>query len=116
MTVRPGQTNKFAEGYASGGPALYGGLGGGVMVSPGNGTGTVIGVGAGKSLGKIKKTLLPQEGVPRRPRENWSGMVEMGPSITSVPQTRPQNILWWGVFTAMMSFIAYVIVMSLLFR
>lgn len=43
-------------------------------------------------------------------------MVEMGPSITSVPQTRPQKIVWWSVFTAMMSFIVYVIVKSLLFR
>lgn len=54
MTVRPGQTNKFAEGYAGGGAALYGGVGAGVMVSPGNGTATVIGVGAGTTLGKTK--------------------------------------------------------------
>jgi hypothetical protein len=33
-----------------------------------------------------------------------------------VPQTRLQKIVWWSLFTAMMSFIVYVIVKSLLFR
>ncbi|VVD28098.1 two-partner secretion domain-containing protein [Paraburkholderia dioscoreae] len=51
-SVRPGQTNNFAGGYAGGGSALYGGLGGGIMVSPGNGTATVIGFGAGTNVGK----------------------------------------------------------------
>ncbi|MBY4696516.1 hypothetical protein K6W21_20820 [Burkholderia latens] len=51
-TVRPGQTNNFAGEYAGGGSALYGGLGGGVMVSPGNGTATVVGFGAGVNVGK----------------------------------------------------------------
>lgn len=51
-TVRPGQTNNFAGGYAGGGSALYRGLGGGIMVSPGNGTATVVGVGAGVNVGK----------------------------------------------------------------
>ncbi|NHH79148.1 tRNA nuclease CdiA-2 [Burkholderia gladioli] len=51
-TVRPGQTNNFAGGYAGGGSALYGGMGGGIMVSPGNGTATVVGFGAGVNVGK----------------------------------------------------------------
>ena len=51
-SVRPGQTNNFAGGYAGGGSALHGGLGGGIMVSPGNGTATVIGFGAGTNVGK----------------------------------------------------------------
>lgn len=50
-TVRPGQTNNFAGGYAGGGSAIYGGLGGGIMVSPGNGTATVVGFGAGVTVG-----------------------------------------------------------------
>jgi len=46
-SVSPGQTTNFAAEYAGGGSALYGGLGGGIMVLPGNGTATVIGFGAG---------------------------------------------------------------------
>ena len=50
--VRPGQTNNFAGGYAGGGSALYSGFGGGIMVSPGNGTATVVGIGVGVNVGK----------------------------------------------------------------
>ncbi|MCA8248680.1 hemolysin [Burkholderia multivorans] len=55
-TVRPGQTNNFAGGYAGGGSALYGGMGGGIMVSPGNGTATVVGFGAGVNVGKTNNS------------------------------------------------------------
>jgi len=55
--VRPGQTNNFAGGYAGGGAALYSGFGGGVMVSPGNGTATVKGIGAGVNVGKTDNPI-----------------------------------------------------------
>ncbi|MGX7001399.1 hemagglutinin repeat-containing protein [Caballeronia sp. KNU42] len=51
-SVRPGQTNDFAGGYAGGMTGAYGVLGGGMMYSPGNGTATIMGVGGGVSAGK----------------------------------------------------------------
>lgn len=39
----------------------------------------------------------------------------MGPSITSVPKTRIQKIIWWCFFTAIMGFIAYVILKNIFF-
>jgi filamentous hemagglutinin len=51
-TVRPGQVNNFAGGYAGGVTGAYGVLGGGIMYSPGNGTATIMGVGGGISAGK----------------------------------------------------------------
>ncbi|WJF90294.1 hemolysin [Paraburkholderia bonniea] len=51
-TVRPGQTNDFAGGYAGGATGAYGVFGGGMMYSPGNGTATIMGVGGGVSAGK----------------------------------------------------------------
>ncbi|CAN7523770.1 hypothetical protein LJR230_003568 [Trinickia sp. LjRoot230] len=53
-TVKPGQTNNFAAGYAGGTTGAYDLVGGGVMYSPGNGTATVLGVGAGINAGKTK--------------------------------------------------------------
>jgi filamentous hemagglutinin len=52
MTVRPGDTDNFAAGYAGGITGAYGVLGGGIMYSPGNGTATIMGVGGGISAGK----------------------------------------------------------------
>ncbi|MGF6264048.1 hypothetical protein OKW49_004976 [Paraburkholderia youngii] len=51
-TVKPGQANDFAGGYAGGLTGAYDLIGGGLMYSPGNGTATAIGVGAGLNLGK----------------------------------------------------------------
>jgi filamentous hemagglutinin len=51
-TVRPGQTNNFAGGYAGGTTGAYGVFGGGMMYSPGNGAATIMGVGGGVSAGK----------------------------------------------------------------
>ncbi|MEX3949954.1 hypothetical protein AB4Y40_19645 [Paraburkholderia sp. EG287B] len=51
-TVRPGQANNFAGGYAGGLTGAYDFVGGGLMYSPGNGTATAIGIGAGVNLGK----------------------------------------------------------------
>ncbi len=39
----------------------------------------------------------------------------MGPSITTVPKTRIQKILWWSVFTAIMGFIVYVLIKNIFF-
>jgi len=53
-TVAPGQTDNFVSGYAGGGAAGYGLVGGGgLMYSPGNGTATVLGVGAGWNTTKM---------------------------------------------------------------
>ncbi|CAD6514517.1 filamentous hemagglutinin [Paraburkholderia sabiae] len=52
LTVAPGQTNNFAGGYAGGVSGAYDLVGGGIMYSPGNGSATVVGVGAGVNLGK----------------------------------------------------------------
>jgi filamentous hemagglutinin len=52
LTVAPGQTNNFAGGYAGGVSGAYDLVGGGIMYSPGNGTATVLGIGAGVNLGK----------------------------------------------------------------
>ncbi len=49
--ISPGQVDNFLSGYAGAAGAAYAGLGGGVLWSPGNGTATVVGVGAGASLG-----------------------------------------------------------------
>ncbi|WP_198342621.1 hypothetical protein [Burkholderia ubonensis] len=51
-SVRPGQTNNFLSWYAGNGTSAFSAVGGGVVYSPGNGTATVIGVGAGANLGK----------------------------------------------------------------
>lgn len=39
----------------------------------------------------------------------------MGPSITSIPKTRLQKIAWWSVFTAIMGFIAYMLIKNIFF-
>jgi RHS repeat-associated protein len=49
--VLPGQTNNFVGGYAGSANATYAGVGGGIVESPGNGTATVFGIGAGRSFG-----------------------------------------------------------------
>ncbi|PAJ80118.1 hemagglutinin repeat-containing protein [Burkholderia ubonensis] len=51
-SVRPGQTNNFLSGYAGNGTGAFSAIGGGIVYSPGNGTATVIGIGAGANLGK----------------------------------------------------------------
>ncbi|MEK1941737.1 MAG: RHS repeat-associated core domain-containing protein, partial [Pseudomonas sp.] len=49
--VREGDVNNFLSGYAANGTKAYYYVGGGVAYSPGNGTATMIGVGAGASKG-----------------------------------------------------------------
>ncbi len=56
-TTSPGQANNFASGYSGGAVAGYGGPGGGIMYSPGNGTATVFGLGAGVSVGGNKNVV-----------------------------------------------------------
>ncbi|MCC8393717.1 hypothetical protein LJ656_14065 [Paraburkholderia sp. MMS20-SJTR3] len=52
-TVKPRQANDFAGGgYAGGLTGAYDLIGSGLMYSPGNGTATAIGFGAGFNLGK----------------------------------------------------------------
>ncbi|WP_153076911.1 hypothetical protein [Paraburkholderia bonniea] len=52
--VRPGQVNNFAGEYAGGMSGAYDFVGGGLMYSPGNGSATVLGVGAGLNLGNTR--------------------------------------------------------------
>jgi len=44
--ISPGQADGFADGFAGGGAAAFAGIGGGFIYSPGNGTATILGVGA----------------------------------------------------------------------
>jgi filamentous hemagglutinin len=53
-SVSPGETNKFLSGYAGSGTAAFSAVGRGVVYSPGNGTATVLGIGAGANLGNAK--------------------------------------------------------------
>ncbi|MBB5488823.1 hypothetical protein HDG39_007081 [Paraburkholderia sp. WSM4180] len=55
--LAPGQVDDFASGYAGGGIAAYRGLGGGILVSPGNGTATIAGFGVGVNVGKTNSPL-----------------------------------------------------------
>lgn len=86
------------------------------MVSPGNGTATVVGIGAGVNVGKTDTPRFCRLGFLGGPRQNRDQVVTMGPSITSVPRTRRQIIIWWCVFTAMMSFIVCVVLKNSFFR
>ncbi|WP_233282087.1 hypothetical protein [Pseudomonas mangiferae] len=49
--VYEGDVNNFLNGYSASGTKAYYYLGGGVVSSPGNGTATLIGFGAGASKG-----------------------------------------------------------------
>jgi filamentous hemagglutinin len=73
-SVGPGETNKFLAGYAGCGTAAFSAVGGGVVYSPGNGTATVIGVGAAQTLGK-QKTLhrLAWGTQSTKGKPEWSG-------------------------------------------
>jgi hypothetical protein len=65
-------------------------------------------VRAGVNVGEKSIRLAIMRSV-RETRECGSYEVAMGPSITSAPKSRAQKIVWWCAFTAMMSFIVYVI-------
>ena len=47
--IKPGDVNQFVAGYSGSGAGLYGGVGGAVLLSPGNGSATVVGFGVGET-------------------------------------------------------------------
>jgi RHS repeat-associated protein len=49
--VTPDDVDNFLGGYGGAGFGVYGGVGGGLMYSPGNGTATTVGIGAGANAG-----------------------------------------------------------------
>jgi hypothetical protein len=51
FAVSPEQVDNFLSGYSGGFSGAYALAGGGLAVSPGNGTATVVGVGAGEAIG-----------------------------------------------------------------
>jgi filamentous hemagglutinin len=53
-SVSAGQVNKFLSDYSGNASTAFATVGGGVVYSPGNGTATTIGVGAGVNLGNTK--------------------------------------------------------------
>jgi t-SNARE complex subunit (syntaxin) len=76
---------------------------------------TVIGFGVGTNVGR--QTILRQRmgASPTITVRLESNGEDMGPSITSRPKTRPQKITWWCVFSAIMTFIVYVVVENVFF-